>query len=355
MTFYEAMQLGANRLKPLIQETTDEKLKRKYTIAFVVKNFLCLLFCMVIVTTFSVVFGTENSIVGVVTVIALMTFRFSHLDFKVGQSTFALLGIFGIFIISPYIVTIVNPILGLIINFISIMTIVILSCHNVMMANQSTLVLSYLLLYGYRVSNVDNYVNRIFALILGGIIVSTIFYFKHRKMSFKNSFSEIIRDIDFTTERSKWQLKLSLGISTAILIGELLHIPRVMWIGFSCMSVLQPSKEKMEFRVKTRPIYMILGCIIFGVIYFVLPEQFRGYMGMIGGFMVGFSATYQWQTSFNCFGALTAAVPMFGIGWAIIIRIVDNFLGAIYSKIFDKIFDKVHENIFISNSINEAS
>ena len=49
MSFYQAMQLGAINLKPLIKETEDKKLKQKYITAFVLKNILCLLFCIFVI------------------------------------------------------------------------------------------------------------------------------------------------------------------------------------------------------------------------------------------------------------------------------------------------------------------
>ena len=61
MTFYEAMQLGANGLKPIIKNTEDKKLRRKYISALIIKDFLCVLFCMVIVTSFNRIFGEDNS------------------------------------------------------------------------------------------------------------------------------------------------------------------------------------------------------------------------------------------------------------------------------------------------------
>lgn len=341
MSFYDAMQLGACNLKPMIKDAADKRLKRKYIAALIVKNILCIMFCMFVVTFFNNVFGVDNSIVGVVTVIALMTFRFADLDFKTGQSTIAILGIFAIFIISPYVATIVNPVIGSLINFISMMAIVVVSCHNVVLSNQSTFILSYLLLYGYEVNDVNGYINRVIGLILGGIIVAGIFYYKHRKVNFENSFSDIIKDIDFSTPRTKWQLKLVSGITIAILIGELINLPRVIWIGFACMSVLQPQKEKVEYRAKKRYPFVIIGCLMFAVIYSVLPQEYRGYVGIIGGLMVGFSGSYPWQTSFNCFGALAAAVPVFGLGWAIVIRIVNNIIGVFYSKAYDRLFDKI--------------
>lgn len=353
MKFYDAMQLGASTLKPMIKETKDEKLKGKYKTALIVKDFLCLLFCLVIVITFSSVFGEENSIVGVVTILCLLTFRFSNFDFCAKQSAGAMFGIFIIFMIFPYIATLVNPILAAIINFISIMIIVIVSCNNVLLANQSTLVLSYLLLYGYEVNNVNVYINRVFGLIVSGVIVTSIFYLKNRKNQFENKFSDIIKNIDFTSDRTKWQLKLCLGICTGMLIGEILHMPRTMWIGFACMSILQPTQEKLDVRYKERPPFVVIGCLLFAVIYLCLSEGIRGNIGMIGGLMVGVSATYKWQTSFNCFGALVAAVPVLGLQGAIFFRIVNNIFGAVYSKIFNKIYDTMHEIIFDKNSLTE--
>lgn len=353
MSYYELMQMGASSIKPLIKKTEDAKLKKKYISALIVKNVLCILFCMLVVTTFTNIFGVNNSIVGVVTVVLLMSVRFVDLDFKTSQSTFAILGIFAIFIISPYVVTLVNPVLGFFINFTSMMAIIVLSCHNVMYCNQSTFILSYLLLYGYQVNSINEYINRVFGLILGGLLVAGIFYYKHRKIEFKNSFSDIIKDMDFSTPLTKWQLKLALGVSIAVLIGELLHLPRIMWIAFACNSILQPTEEKVTERVKFRYPFVIIGCLIFAAVYLVVPEAYRGYIGMLGGLMVGFSGTYNWQTSFNCFGALAVAVPMFGLGWAIVIRITDNIIAAIYSKLFNNIFNKIESRICRKETLSE--
>ena len=39
MTFYQAMQLGAERLKPMIKNEEDKKTKQKYLGAFILKIF----------------------------------------------------------------------------------------------------------------------------------------------------------------------------------------------------------------------------------------------------------------------------------------------------------------------------
>ena len=66
---------------------------------------------------------------------------------------------------------------------------------------------TYLLLYGYKVNSKEVYINRIFALILGGLIVASIFYFKQRKKKFENRFLDILKDIDIRDPRTRWQIK----------------------------------------------------------------------------------------------------------------------------------------------------
>ena len=355
MNFYQSMQLGAVNLKPLIKKTEDKKQKQKYITAFILKNFLCLLFCMAVVTAFSMIFSDENSVVGVVTVMGILTFRFSNFDFDVKQSALAILGIFAIYMIFPTLASVSTPWIKFIINFVAIIAILILSCHNTIYSNQSILVLSYLLLYGYPVSTVSSYTYRIGALAIGGIIVATIFYIKQRKVKFENKFIDIIKDFNLSNERSRWQLKLTLAICSSILIGDILNLPRTMWIGFACMSIVQPNKAQVDTRCKERIPYVTIGCIMYCILYFILPAQYVVLIGIIGGIMVGFSATYKWQTVFNAFGALSSAVPLLGFNVAIIFRIVDNIFGAIYGNLFSKLFDKIEYKLMNKNKVEEVS
>lgn len=53
--------------------------------------------------------------------------------------------------------------------------------------------------------------------------------------------------------------------------------------------------------------FNIVGCLLFVVLYLVLPKSMYPYIGMIGGIGVGYSAGYAWQTAFNTFGALSIA------------------------------------------------
>ena len=300
---------------------------------------------MLFVTTFTNLFGAENSIVGVITVIGVLTYRLSNLGFNVKQSALAILGVYGIYIIFPYLASISNPFLGAIINFVALMVIVILTCYDIRLSNQSIFILGYFLLYGYKVTSIDSLISRGIALIVGGLLVSSIFYIKSRKTIYEATIRDVIKSVKINNERTKWQIKLVLLISTAVLIGELVHIPRTMWIAFACMSVLQPDKEMINFRYIKRSIFIIVGCLVVGIIYTIVPDEIKSFIGLAGGVLSGFCMSYQGLVVFNCFGALSSAIVILGVWPAIILRIINNVFGCFYAKAFDHVFDIIYEKI----------
>lgn len=348
MTFYQAMQLGPERLKPMIKNEENKKTKQKYLWAFISKNILCMLFCILVVSSFSSFFGKENSMVGVVTILLVLTFRFTNLDFKVNQSAFTLIGVFAIYGICPYLVNNSSPFIGFIINFISVLALVVLTCNNVMYANHAVVLLSYFLLYGNPVTTLNSFYLRFIGLMVGGVIVALVFYIKHRKMKveFDNTILDVVKSFDISTEKSAWQLKLALGMSSVVFIGEMLNFQKTMWLAFACMTVLsQTTTEKLNTRCKARITSVILGCILFTVAYIVLPSEISSMFPLLAGLLVGFCATYEWKTIVNNFSAIPSAIATIGFVDTFIFRIVNNVLGVLYSKVFDLIYTKVMDRI----------
>ena len=92
-------------------------------------------------------------------------------------------------------------------------------------------------------------------------------------------------------------------------------------------------------RAKRRGPFNIVGCMIFLILYHVLPESMYPYIGMIGGIGVGYSAGYAWQTVFNTFGALSIASGLFGAGTAVTLRIIFNVMGSVYTVVCDRFLD----------------
>lgn len=346
MNFYQELQLNQAGSKAYIASFQNTKEKMKHLLTYLFKILLTMVFCVAFVTLYSIVFGKDNSIVGVVILLCVMVFRYADLGIHTPHAVLGIFIIFAILAAGPRISNLLPAYLAFFVNIICILLLMTIGCHNVIMSNHSTFILSYLLLQGYDVTG-KSYQLRLIGLFTGALIIAFILYRSHKKITYKRSFKSLFQEFHLSSARTRWQLRLTFGVSSAMLIASLLGIPRVMWIGIAAMSVLLPFRTDLIQRVKYRAPGNILGCLLFLPLYFLLPEGSNAYIGIIGGIGVGLSATYQWQTVFNSFGALAVAVSLFGLPAAVFLRIFNNIFGSVYALLFDRISETLLS--YISN------
>ena len=72
MTFYQELQLSSTGSKQLIKNTTDKKEKRRHILIYNFKVYLVMVFCVAVVTLYSKLTGSENSVVGVTVLLAVL-------------------------------------------------------------------------------------------------------------------------------------------------------------------------------------------------------------------------------------------------------------------------------------------
>ena len=152
MTFYQELQLNQAGSKKMVKEAKTKKEKAYHMFVYAFKIAITLAFCVAFVTLYSMIFGNDNSIVGVVVLLSVMTFRFADFGIHAPHAVSSLMIIWGIMTFGPRLANAGNLFTELVVNIICIFVLVLLGCHNVVMCNQSTLLLGYLLLYGYDVS-----------------------------------------------------------------------------------------------------------------------------------------------------------------------------------------------------------
>ena len=186
---------------------------------------------------------------------------------------------------------------------------------------------------------------RLAAIGAGAVLTALVFYRNHRKLTYKRKLRDVIKEFRLTSLRTRWQLTVTFGVSTAVFLGGLFHIPRTMWIGIAAMSVLLPFRTDMKERVKGRIPGNIIGAVVFLGICLFLPASVFPYIGVIGGIGVGLSATYQWQAVFNSLGAMAIATSILGLPGAILFRIANNLLGSVYGQAFEKISSRLLDRI----------
>ncbi len=340
MKFYQELQLNQSASKAVIRQADSKKDKAYHIGVYLFKIFITMVFCVAFVTAYSKIFGSENSIVGVVTLLCVMGFRFVNTGLKPLHGIAAMVLIFAILAVGPRLANSGGLVLQLLINLGCIFLLMLLGCHNVIFFNQSTIVLGYLLLFGYDVTG-DAYRMRLYAILTGAVLTILVYYHNHRKKEYRRTLVDLVKEFHIRSTRGRWQLAITLGASLMIFITGLLGFPRTMWTGIAVMSVIQPFQADMKHRIFGRIWGNILGSILFAVLYSLVPKSLHFTFGIIGGIGVGFSATYGWQAVFNSLGAMTIASEFLGMEGAIFYRILNNVCGALFGYLFFSVLSRV--------------
>lgn len=350
MTFYQELQLNQAGSKELIRNSQNNKEKLKHLAIYLFKIFITMVFCMAFVIIYSTLFGNANSIVGVVVLLFVLVFRKVDLSIKTSHALPSLLAIFAILAIGPRLSNASNLYVELLVNSVCIFLLLLIGCHNEKMCNHSTLVLGYLLLYGYDVSG-DAYTKRLEAIAVGAIITGIVYFRNHSKKTYERNFLSFFQEFDINSHRAKWQLSLTFAISSILLIARIINLPRPMWAAIAVMSIITPFSTGKKQKAKERVLGNIVGTLLVCIIYSYCPEFTYNNIGIIGGIGVGLSATYGFQSVFNSFGAISAASTLLGFPAAIFFRVIDNVLGSVYGLVFNKYFCKFVGNRFYKSVI----
>lgn len=340
MTFYQELQLNQAGSKGMIRNSKTQKEKYYHILTYLAKITITMLFCFTFVTAYSLIFGGENSIVGVVVLLCVMVFKNADFGVNVKESVALLILFFGLMIIGPHAANLAGPAVGMLVNMVSLFFIFFLGCYNPMMSNQSTLVLGYLLLYGYDVSG-KSYMLRIIGLTVGCVMTCIVFYRNHVKRTYKIGIKDVLKAFRLESCRSRWQLCSVICVPLVVFIAEIFGLPRTMWAGIAAMSAIVPFMSDMKQRVRGRIIGNIAGAACFLALYFLLPPSIYAYIGIIGGIGVGFSVKYGWQAVFNTFGALAIAAEAYGLKEAVQLRIFQNIFGVVFALLFCMLFNKI--------------
>ncbi len=193
MTFYQELQLSSVGSKQLIKNTTDPKEKRRHILIYNFKVYLVMAFCVAVVSLYSKLTGSNNSVVGVTVLLAVLVLRQADFGIRTTHGLFCIAGIYGILMAGPRIANSVSAVPAFAVNIICIMLLMILGCHNVIMYNHSTFVLGYLLLLGYDVTGAE-YIKRVEGLAVGMLLCMFIFYKNQKNRPYRRTFLDLFRE-----------------------------------------------------------------------------------------------------------------------------------------------------------------
>lgn len=353
MRFYDALQLDPAVLKSKINAAETPEERKKLKIARVVRAFLLVSFCIVLITPIAHIFGQENSPVAVALVCILLGLRFVDFGYCIEDALFNLGVVFFLLIAGPAAAYFAHPVIGFIIHFISLFIILLMTTDSPEMGNGGIYTFAYIFIVGNPVTG-ESLIRRSMLMICGYIVCSVIYFFKHYNKHEKIRFKSILAKFHLSIDKNQWQFQFALGLGLFLALGQGLHLERMMWGGFACGSLLgcyssYTDVSGIRERFGDRIVGVIAGSLMYAVLYKLMPESLHFIFGPLGGICLGFFTKYRHKTMINCFGALMISTGLYGLQGSVMLRIMNNFFGAAFGYLFFVLYQKIVSGHFNKN------
>ena len=342
MKFYAILQKDPMAIKQLINESDSKKEIQQLRFGLVIRSLLIVLFAIAFISPLSSLFGSQNNSMAVAIFCILLGVRFVDFGYCIRDSILNLTIVFLLLLISPVASYYLNPLLGFFIHFISLFTILLITCDKPEMGNGGLYSFAYIFLAGNPVTG-DVFFDRFLLMGTGLIICGLIFFIKHKDKNKDISFGSKLKEFNLYSHKHQWQIKMSLGVSLILTLGSAVHLDRFMWAGFACGSLLSDCSEdpKINERFLHRIIGVISGCILFYIVYSIIPSSLHIIIGPLSGLCLGIYTDYRHKTALNCFGALMLASGIYGLHSAIFLRIMNTLLGVVFAIGFYHLYELV--------------
>lgn len=342
MRFYDALQLDPSILKKKIAACDTKDEKAYYWIAMAVRSILIVAFAVVFISLLSSIFGSENTPLAVALFCMMLGIRFVNFEYCVGDSLITLAAVLAILVLVPSAAAVLPTVLLIPLHFASFFALLYMTTQRPEMGNGGIYSFAYVYLTGNPVLG-EALINRSLLALVGYLICGAILFAKHRDQHKNTRFHHVMQKFDLSSPVHLWQLRMALGVSLVLTAGQVFGVERFMWMGFACASLLSeyPYSGNTSVRFRQRIIGAVAGSCAFFALYVVTPEAFHPLMGPLGGLCLGFCTDYRYKTAMNCFGALMLGAGIYGLQEAVILRIVDTFLGVAFGLVFAAIFHRL--------------
>ena len=279
MDFYQSLQLDPFILK---QKYEKQLLKRKVHVYLfiVLRSLFIVLFAICFIIIITTLFESKHKPYAVVLFCMLMSIRFVDFGYKISHSIIGLAIVMFSLLVAPYVQLIKWSVMGMLIHFILLSSILMATASDPKMGNASLYGFSYLfIVYSLPKDSLNkNFFTQTSSLLFLFCWFSVLLYRKHReKNKDKSLFKEIFERHVFAGKI--WMLIYAFGISLLIVAGEYVPFQRLMWAGFAFSSIVS-SYGLMSIGFKERAVDRIIGSLI-GCVLFIGISQFIPLTGSV--------------------------------------------------------------------------
>lgn len=313
----------------------------------VTNNTLLFLFIIAFVKGFSVLFGSNNSLVGVTLVIALLVLMTKDLTEKPIENLLKLtllniiLGIFS-YISSG------NIWVGLALNFFTLCVMGYLLSYDL---NKMIIVpfgLEYLFMLYTPVTG-DAFIKRIISLIAGSILIMAVQLVVHRKNKNMKKVKVINNDEEYRVfrilgknyrihkRRGCYAMKIGLLTSITAFVVSFFNLNHGRWMVYTIFSLTELYSDQCKIRAKERLQGTIIGTIItLGLFMLIKDTTIRGVIVLIGGYLDTYTTNYRDKIICVTISVVASVSLVNGMLITAFERITYVFLGIILSLLVNK-------------------
>lgn len=298
------------------------------------------IFCVLFINGYNALFGTENSIVGVVLLMGTLMFLKADFGWDVRFSAVAIPVLFVLMGACAKLSRL-NPWLGLVVNLATILIFLSFCRYDKSRSLYLPYLMGYIMLGGYDVSG-DVFTSRMISLAVVGVLIGLIYYLANKKTPTRRPIADIVAPITPEHPWCRWAITLVFTLSLTIFAGDFSGFPKTMWVNLTVLSLVSPLEEEIKMRKLSRVPATILGCVVFfGLYQCLIPPDYQLIVVLVAGFLSMFITSYFIKTIYNSFSALVTATLLIPTGDAILFRIIGNVIGAVLAIVSSFVFSQI--------------
>ena len=302
-------------------------------------NLILLIGIIIFVSQFSKFFGAENNLLGTGVITAILMCGVIEIALPIKDSVIAIIVSLLIMGISAYISRL-NPLIGVIINFITVFITIYIYSNKENTKTFLPFILCYIFLEGSPIT-IEKLPLRIVTTLISGILIALAYYATHKKVNeFKyNSLYEQLTLINKDSLQFNFALRMAVGMSVAMFLGNHFNLEKSMWISITVMSLTQPHLHETRQRIKYRVFGTILGAIIFMAVFkFLVPKNLSAYVLLFLNYIYTFIKEYKVKIVFITINSLGSVMIFYNMYMSASMRIGLTLVGTIIAFIINKGF-----------------
>ena len=308
-------------------------------------NLFLIAIIILFVGMYSNIFGTVNSLIGVVVITSILMFKDFSLGYETKSSVVITLLFFTLIGCVVSITNIVTPLLGFGINLVFLFLMLYITSENILIKSYLPFILLFIFLDGNPIA-VEVIPTRLVACFIGGLLVAITQFIYNGKHDVSQTLKCFyFKDLSFHNDRFVFCLKMSIAVSISILLGNLLELEKMMWISVAIMSVVQPSNTDSKQRMKMRLTSTVLGSLLFILMFEILPlGQYVSILTLMIGYLYTFIEAYDKKMIFVALNAYISTMLIYDTGEAIFLRISYLVIGILIAFIVNSIIETIRSN-----------